>query len=112
MPQYGSVLEAGCGLGRYGFYLTELGLKTMGLDFSENVIEEIKLFKKENSLNAKFCQGNVKWLPFKDNILSGYISLGVIDHFIEWPQKALKEAYRILRQRRLAIIFAPSFSLF
>ncbi len=68
----------------------------MGLDFSEEAIAKIQICQRENNFMAKFCRGNVESLPFKDNSFSGYISLGVIEHFEEGPIKALREAYRIL----------------
>ena len=109
-PRYGTILEAGCGLGRYVFYLNEVGINCMGLDFSEEAMAKIQICQKENNFMAKFCRGNVESLPFKDNSVSGYISLGVVEHFEEGPIKALREAYRILCPGGIAIITTPSLS--
>lgn len=109
-PRHGDVLEAGCGLGRYVFYLNKLNINCIGLELSDTAIAKIQKFEKENNLMQKFCRGDVKSLPFKDESLSGYISLGVIEHFLEGPQKVFEEAFRILRPGGIAIISTPSIS--
>ena len=109
-PRYGAILEAGCGLGRYVFYLSELDIFCIGLDFSKEAIAKIHKFQKECNLNVKIFRGDVRSLPFKDNSFAGYISLGVIEHFEEGPLRALKEAYRILCPGGIAIITTPSLS--
>ncbi|MEW6506951.1 MAG: methyltransferase domain-containing protein [Bacteroidota bacterium] len=110
-PRFGKVCEAGCGLGRYVFYLNRLGTNIEGLDFEEKTIEFLNNWKSENGFNnVKFIVGDVTKLPYEDNSLSGYISLGVVEHFIEGPQKALTEAYRVLRPGGVAIITTPSIS--
>ena len=108
-PRYGKVCEAGCGLGRYVFYLNRLGVNIEGLDFEHKTIDYLNLWKNENGFkNVNFMQGDVTKLHYEDNSLSGYISLGVVEHFIEGPQKALKEAERVLRPGGIAIITTPS----
>lgn len=109
-PRHGDVLEAGCGLGRYVLYLNKLNINCIGLELSHTAIAKIQKFERENNLMQKFCRGDVKSLPFKDESLSGYISLGVIEHFLEGPQKVLEEAFRVLRSGGIAIISTPSIS--
>ena len=109
-PRYGKVLEAGCGLGRYVFYLSKLGIDIEGLDFSTNTIDFLNGWKVENHLDVNFKYGNVTALPYSDNYLSGYISLGVIEHFIEGPSKPIAEAFRVLRPGGIAIITTPNIS--
>ncbi|MFC2151947.1 class I SAM-dependent methyltransferase [Bacteroidota bacterium] len=113
-PRFGEILEAGCGLGRYNFYLSKLGINISGLDFSEDTIEYLKEWQKKNGFNINFIKGDVKKLPYADNALSGYLSFGVVEHFIEGPQEPIKEAFRVLRPGGIAIITtpAPSWSKF
>jgi len=107
-PRFGEVLEAGCGLGRYNFYLSHFGIDITGLDFSEETINHLKKWQEENGYNLKFITGDVKNLPYDDNSLSGYLSFGVIEHFKEGPKKVLDEVYRVLKPGGIAIITTPN----
>jgi ubiquinone/menaquinone biosynthesis C-methylase UbiE len=111
-PRYGKCLEAGCGLGRYVFYFSEMGMDIEGVDFSQPTIDYLNDWKVKNNYNVEFKKGNILKLDYKENSLSGYISLGVIEHFIEGPGKALEEAFRVLRPGGIAIISTPSVSFY
>jgi len=109
-PRYGKIVEAGCGYGRYVFYLGRLALDIDGVDFCEPLIGLVKKWKSDNGFKENFLAGNITDLPYPNETLSGYISLGVIEHFINGPGPALAEAYRILRPGGIAIISTPSVS--
>lgn len=109
-PRFGKTIEAGCGLGRYVFFLSELGIDIEGVDFSGQTIDFLNDWKRKNNPDVLFKEGNVLNLDYSDNSLSGYISLGVIEHFIEGPQKVLQEAHRVLRPGGIAIITTPNIS--
>lgn len=108
-PRFGRVLEAGCGLGRYNFYLSKFGVDITGLDFSENTIDFLNEWKKCNNYDrVSFIKGDIMHLPFNNDSMSGYLSFGVVEHFQEGPYKPLKEAFRILRPGGIAIITTPN----
>ena len=107
-PRYGKVLEAGCGLGKFNFYLSHFGVNTIGLDFSKETIEMLNKWQNENNYHIPFVIGDIKEIPYDNNSLSGYLSFGVMEHFIEGPQVPLKEAYRVLRPGGVAIITTPN----
>jgi SAM-dependent methyltransferase len=111
VPRNGIVLELGCGFGRYNFILDKMGITNEGIDFDGELIEYLELWKLRYNLNPKFKQGNILKLPYNDNSISGCISLGVVEHFIEGPHKAISEMYRILRPGGIAIISTPSITL-
>jgi len=87
-----------------------MGIDIEGLDFSEETIIFLNQWKVKNHLMANFFKGDVTSLPYPDNSLSGYISLGVVEHFIEGPHKPIAEAFRVLRQGGIAIITTPNLS--
>jgi SAM-dependent methyltransferase len=47
VPRNDKVLEAGCGLGRWAFYLSNLGINIDGLDFSKSTIEYLQDWQKK-----------------------------------------------------------------
>ena len=109
-PRYGKVLEAGCGLGRYVFYLSCLGIDTEGLDFHAPTVEAVTTWGIEHGYSGSFRVGDVADLPYEDESLSGYLSFGVIEHFEQGPEKVLQEAYRVLQPGGIAVISTPAVS--
>ena len=96
-PWWGKAVEAGCGLGRYVFYLSALGREIVGVDFSGESIRRAKHFAETNGLPSNlFDQADIDQLDFKENTFSYYISLGVLEHFFQGPERALAEAFRVL----------------
>ncbi len=108
LPRNGTNLEAGSGLGRYVFYLSDLGFNIIGIDVSLQGLISCKNWAGVNKCNNKFICADVRSVPLPDNSISGYISLGVIEHFKEGPEDALKEANRILKDGGIAIISTPN----
>ncbi len=104
------ILEAGCGYGRYCFYLEKKGVRCFGIEIEKNALEVGKRYAKKNQLKSKLILGDVKKLPFEDNIFDGYMSLGVIEHFYSLNdiQKAFDEAYRVLKKGGYAFFSVPN----
>jgi hypothetical protein len=85
-----------------------MGINITGLDFSDKTIEFLRQWQKNYDFNIDFVQGDVIDLDFENESFNGYISLGVVEHFIEGPEKALKEAFRVLKPGGIAIISTPA----
>jgi ubiquinone/menaquinone biosynthesis C-methylase UbiE len=97
------LVEAGCGLGKWVIYFTQRGFDIIGVDSSRYAVKQLKKFRPQ----VKIKLADVRRLPFQDGEIDVYISLGVIEHFEEGPEKALKEAYRVLKPGGTAIIEVP-----
>lgn len=98
------VLDGGCGLGRWLIYLGRRGYTNLiGVDF---VMPPLDLITQENpKISVKL--GNVDSLPIDDSSVDLYLSMGVVEHFEEGPQKSLEEAYRVLKSRGIMILSVP-----
>jgi len=107
LPKDGRILEAGCGLGRIIIYLSKRGYNIEGIELNESAVGRIKDFDK----NLNVIAGDILKMPYEDNSFDAAISLGVIEHFEEGPQKALKEMYRILKPGGISFITVPYINL-
>lgn len=102
------ILEGGCGLGPYLIYLNRKGYNVVGIDYNEEPLKKIKEY--DNSLNVEVM--DVRVLSFSDASFGGYLSLGVIEHFPEGPDKAIEEANRVLKPGGIFIVQVPIMNIF
>lgn len=108
LPKGEPILEAGCGLGAWVVFLSEKGYDISGIDHDEKVIERLKGWKP----SLKVSSGDISRLPYGDNFFGAYISLGVVEHFEEGCEEALKEAYRVLKPGGLIFLTVPLENIF
>jgi len=101
------ILEGGCGLGGWVHFLKEKGHQVIGLEYEKEVVERVKDYDESFPIQ----HGDITQLEFDDNTFDAYISLGVVEHFEEGPQKALQEAWRTLKPGGLALVSIPYFSI-
>ena len=106
MPQDGQLLEAGCGSGRFVYYLGELGYKIIGIEINRKTVITLN----EIFPHLDIFQADVKELPFPDESMSGILSLGVIEHVIEGLDRPINEIYRVLKKGSCALVIVPSFN--
>jgi SAM-dependent methyltransferase len=103
LPRDSAVLDAGCGLARWVFYLRERGFRVFGVDRAEAAIRAAA----ENGARGWVFVGDTHQLPLADETLGGVISLGVVEHDEGGPIPALRELYRVLRPGGVALIAVP-----
>jgi SAM-dependent methyltransferase len=104
LPKSGKILEAGCGLGRWIFYLKSHGYDITGVELNKTAVDLIHNYDPECPVE----QGDVLNLGFSDNYFDAVISLGVMEHFIEGPDAALKETKRVLKNNGLLLLTLPT----
>ena len=103
LPRQGKIIEAGCGRAQYVVALKSRGYDCDGIDTAVSTIEQIK----QRLPDLPVSVGDVLDLRYETSSISGYISLGVVEHFQEGPQHALAEAYRVLEPGGVGVISVP-----
>ena len=103
LPKKGRILEAGCGLGRFLVYFKNRGFDIVGMDISEEGLRRVKAYDP----TLKIFVGDALKIPHADNSFDAIISLGVIEHFEEGPQKALLEMHRVLKKEGILCVAVP-----
>jgi ubiquinone/menaquinone biosynthesis C-methylase UbiE len=94
------LLDLACGTGwavRYAASLAKGRGKFYGVDNSSKMIEQAEA-NSRNYLNVYFCKSKVEELPFDNNFFGIIISSNAFHHFSN-PEKALKQAYRVLKAK-------------
>ncbi|GAG31406.1 unnamed protein product, partial [marine sediment metagenome] len=106
VPKEGRVLEAGCGSGRFVYYLNGLGYDITGIEINPQTVEVLNRRYPELDI----VQGDVRRLPFPDESFSGLLSLGVIEHVVEGLDEPIREMFRVLTRKGYALVIVPSFN--
>jgi len=106
LPQGSIVLEGGCGKGHLVHALKYNGYKAIGIDFATKTVEAIKKAVPELDV----VTGDVRHLPLNNEVIDGYISVGVIEHFWEGYEEIISEMYRILKKGGYLFISFPYMS--
>ena len=93
-----SILDMGCGSGRFSIGFAQLGAKKVtGIDLGKTGIQVgTNIIKKFNLDNVKLIEGNVLSLPFDDEEFDFVFSKGVLHHTGNL-QKGLEEYFRVLK---------------
>jgi ubiquinone/menaquinone biosynthesis C-methylase UbiE len=94
------MLEPGCGRGEFLNNFKELGLDVVGVDISPEARDY------DNGLEVKLCDIENEKLPFKDATFDIIYSKSFIEH-LYYPERYLKEAYRVLKPGGLLLTLVP-----
>lgn len=90
-----TVLDMGCGPGRFTDVAANMGATVIALDYSSAIDAAKENFKGTN-LDIIFVQGDALKLPIKTNSLDYAFSIGVLHHTPS-PETGVLEAWRVLR---------------
>lgn len=104
IPPGATILDAGCGMGQWPLFLARYGYHIIGVDFSVEMIEELK--RRYPALDWR--SGMVQSLPVEDASVDAIISWGVIEHDEIGPGPALRDFLRVLRPGGVAFITVPT----
>jgi len=88
-----TVLDMGCGPGRFTDVALGMGASVVALDYSSAIDAAQTNFSGKNA-DVLFVQGDVLRLPLKDNSVDYSFSIGVLHHTPS-PATGVREAYRV-----------------
>lgn len=101
-----SILEAGCGAGRFTEHLVASGAIVHSFDLS--VAVEVNRDNIGQKDNYRVFQADILKMPFKDNSFDVVMCLGVIQHTPS-PEKTIEALYRKVKPGGLLVIDHYSF---
>jgi SAM-dependent methyltransferase len=107
LPRTGSILEAGCGTGKYVAALQARGFDIEGIDFAEGTVSRVRAANPEIQVSV----GDITAIDRPDQHYGAYISIGVVEHFFDGPERGLNEAFRVLMPGGIALITVPLLNL-
>lgn len=104
-------LELGCGTAKNSFLLKkETQMNVVGVDISFKALQAAKKVFKKGKEEGFFVCGDIRKLPFKDNVFDYMYGPGTIEHF-EDTRSAVRDLYRCLKRGGVLTATVPFISL-
>ena len=97
-----SVLDVGCGTGRWSKYLASKARIIEAIDPSDAVISAAKLLQNEK--NIRISKASVNGIPFPDNSFDFVFSLGVLHHIPD-TQNAMYECVKKVKSGGYFLVY-------
>jgi glycosyltransferase involved in cell wall biosynthesis/ubiquinone/menaquinone biosynthesis C-methylase UbiE len=93
-----TILDAGCGPGRYTQIFAEQGTEVISYDFSRSILKLLQ--KNLGHLKLTLAQGDIQTLPFKNKQFDAVLMLDVLHHLEtkDMRMNAIKEAFRVSKE--------------
>jgi len=101
-----SLLDAGCGDGRYLAVLPGLGpvpARVVGTDIADSILRTARAAAEAAGVEAELVRGNLESLSFPDDSFDVVLCVQVIEHLLD-PTRGLRELARVLRPAGLLIL--------
>ncbi len=103
-PQEGNkIFDIGCGTGYFLKASEEKGLKTYGIDISDEAVK----VAKEIARNSQIEVGEGENLKYPDNFFNYISCLGSLEHFTDL-EKGLREMIRVAKKGAKFLIIVPN----
>lgn len=106
----GIFLDLGCGIAYTSSLLAKEGVCVLGIDLSNEAILKSRALFKKNNLKGKFIQADLLQLPLKDHSIEFIYSCMSLE-YVKDTQRAVKEAYRVLKKGGKCVVIVPVISL-
>lgn len=97
------LLDIACGSGWSLKAGEEAGLKTYGLDISDEAVKKAKI----NAPESEIVAGDGENLPWPENSFDYVTCLGSLEHYLD-PEKGMREIRRVLKDDGTALIMLPN----
>jgi len=103
VPPEAKLVDVGCGTGLFLQVATEHGLKTFGLDISDEAVKIAKV----NSPTSTIVSGSGENLPYDNNFFDFVCCLGSLEHFADL-EKGINELVRVGKPEAKYLIILPN----
>jgi SAM-dependent methyltransferase len=103
VPPGGKVLEAGAGSGRWIKALHDLGYDATGIELSRGDVDRFRAAWP----TIPFDNGDIENMPYADAGFDAILSLGVIEHLMRGPERAMAEMRRVIKPGGVLLLTVP-----
>ncbi len=108
-----TVLEAGCGSGKFSLCLASHGLYVTALDYTYPPLKNIKDIShaiKDVAVNSRFVCGDITVMPFIDGSYDMVFNEGVVEHWLDTEERVsvIREMVRVTRPGGAVAIYVPN----
>ncbi len=104
----GLFLDVGCGRAADAIQLLERGMRGVGVEVSDVMIEEAKKALSDKNLRMDLVRAFGENLPFADNTFDVVFCKGAIDHFYN-PLQAVREMSRVTKPDGWVVLSVANF---